>query len=134
MPDDTIFEETVFEYDVLKRRLREMAFLTRGLKIVLTDHRPEDGDVEKSFHYEGNQKFVTYLNRSSTPLYEDVIYCEGMVNNVQVEVAMQHNDSYTDNTYGFVNNITTPEGGTHIVGLEMRLQRPLMIMQEKINF
>ena len=108
MPDDTIFEETVFEYDVLKRRLREMAFLTRGLKIVLTDHRPEEGDVEKSFHYEGGIKeFVTYLNRSSTPLYEDVIYCEGMVNNVQVEVAMQHNDSYTDNTYGFVNNITT---------------------------
>ncbi len=124
MPDDTIFEETVFEYDVLKRRLREMAFLTRGLKIVLIDHRPEEGPVEKSFHYEGGIKeFVTYLNRSSNPLYEDVIYCEGIVNNVQVEVAMQHNDSYTDNTYGFVNNITTPEGGTHIVGFRNALTK-----------
>ena len=96
-------------YDILKQRLREMAFLTKGLRIVLKDER-EDSKKEKTFHYEGGIKeFVTYLNRSSTPLYEDVIYCEGMVNNVQVEVAMQHNDSYTDNTYGFVNNITTPE-------------------------
>ena len=93
-----------------------MAFLTKGLKIVLKDDREEE-PKERTFHYEGGIKeFVTYLNRSATPLYEQIIYCEGMVNNVSVEVAMQHNDSYSDNTYGFVNNITTPEGGTHVVG------------------
>ena len=118
LPDDTIFEETIFEYDVLKQRFREMAFLTKGLKIILTDDREEEPRV-KTFHYEGGIKeFVTYLNRSKTALYEEVIYCEGLVNNVQVEVAMQHNDSYSDNTYGFVNNITTPEGGTHIAGFK----------------
>ena len=122
MPDDTIFEETVFDYNVLKQRFREMAFLTRGLKIVLRDERPEDGPAERTFHYEGGIKeFVTYLNRSKTALYEDIIYCEGIVNNVSVEVAMQHNDSYSDNTYGFVNNITTPEGGTHVVGFRNAL-------------
>ena len=118
LPDDTIFEETIFEYDILKQRFREMAFLTKGLKIILTDDREEE-PREKTFHYEGGIKeFVTYLNRSKTALYEEVIYCEGLVNNVQVEVAMQHNDSYSDNTYGFVNNITTPEGGTHIAGFK----------------
>ena len=116
LPDDTIFEDTVFDYDVLKQRFREMAFLTAGLKIVLRDEREEE-PIEKQFYYEGGIKeFVTYLNRSKTALYEDVIYCEGNINNVAVEVAMQHNDSYNDNSYGFVNNITTPEGGTHIVG------------------
>ena len=124
MPDDTIFEETVFDYDVLKQRFREMAFLTAGLKITLTDERPENGILEKTFHYEGGIKeFVSYLNRSKTPLYEDIIYCEGLVNGVSVEVAMQHNDSYSDNTYGFVNNITTPEGGTHIVGFRNALTK-----------
>ncbi len=124
MPDDTIFEETVFDYDMLKQRFREMAFLTRGLKIILRDERPEDGAAERTFHYEGGIKeFVTYLNRSKTALYEDIIYCEGMVNNVSVEVAMQHNDSYSDNTYGFVNNITTPEGGTHVVGFRNALTK-----------
>ncbi len=124
MPDDTIFEETVFDYDVLKQRFREMAFLTRGLKIVLKDERHEDGVLEKVFHYEGGIKeFVSYLNRSKTALYEDIIYCEGNVNNVSVEVAMQHNDSYSDNTYGFVNNITTPEGGTHVVGFRNALTK-----------
>ena len=99
LPDDTIFEETVFEYDILKQRFREMAFLTAGLKIVLRDEREEEA-VEKTFHYEGGIKeFVAYLNKSKTPLYEDIIYCEGNVNNVEVEVAMQHNDSYSDNTY-----------------------------------
>ena len=123
-PDSSIFEETEFDYDVLKQRFREMAFLTRGLKIVLRDDRPEDEPVEKIFHYEGGIKqFVEYLNRSKTPLYEDIIYCEGMVNGVAVEVAMQHNDSYSDNTYGFVNNITTPEGGTHIVGFRNALTK-----------
>ena len=123
LPDDTIFEETVFEYDILKQRVREMAFLTAGLKIVLRDEREEEA-VEKTFHYEGGIKeFVAYLNKSKTPLYEDIIYCEGNVNNVEVEVAMQHNDSYSDNTYGFVNNITTPEGGTHIVGFRNALTK-----------
>ena len=116
LPDDTIFGTTIFDFNVLKQRFREMAFLTKGLKIVLKDDREEE-PKERTFHYEGGIKeFVTYLNRSATPLYEQIIYCEGMVNNVSVEVAMQHNDSYSDNTYGFVNNITTPEGGTHVVG------------------
>ena len=116
LPDDTIFETTIFDFNVLKQRFREMAFLTKGLKIVLKDDREEE-PKERTFHYEGGIKeFVTYLNRSATPLYEQIIYCEGMVNNVSVEVAMQLNDSYSDNTYGFVNNITTPEGGTHVVG------------------
>ena len=124
MPDDTIFEETVFDYDVLKQRFREMAFLTAGLRITLTDERPEDGIREKTFHYEGGiREFVSYLNRSKTPLYEDIIYCEGLVNGVAVEVAMQHNDAYTENTYGFVNNITTPEGGTHIMGFRNALTK-----------
>ena len=116
LPDDTIFEETVFEYDILKQRFREMAFLTKGLRISLTDLRGEE-DKEEVFHYEGGIKeFVEYLNKSKTPLYDNIIYCEGVKDNVMVEVAMQHNDSFTDNTYGFVNNITTPEGGTHVVG------------------
>ena len=102
LPDDTIFEETVFEYDILKQRFREMAFLTAGLKIVLRDERGEEA-VEKTFHYEGGIKeFVAYLNKSKTPLYEDIIYCEGNVNNVAVEVAMQHNDSYSDNTLSLI--------------------------------
>ncbi len=116
LPDDTIFEELVFDYDTLKTRLRETAFLTKGLRIVLTDERGEE-KKSKTFHYEGGIKeFVQYLNRSKTPLYSDIIYCEGEVNGVLVEVAIQHNDSYIENTYGFVNNINTPEGGTHIVG------------------
>ena len=123
MPDDTIFEETVFDYNILKQRFREMAFLTKGLKIVLRDEREEEL-IERTFHYEGGIKeFVTYLNKSKEALYDDVIYCEGMVNNVQVEVAMQHNDSYNETTYGFVNNITTPEGGTHIMGFRNALTK-----------
>ncbi|MDO4678787.1 MAG: DNA topoisomerase (ATP-hydrolyzing) subunit B [Eubacteriales bacterium] len=116
LPDKEIFEETVYDYDVLKQRLREMAFLTKGLKIVLKDAR-EDMEREKTFHYEGGiREFVSYLNRSKEPLYPEIIYCEGEMNGVAVEVAMQHNDSYTENSYGFVNNINTPEGGTHITG------------------
>lgn len=123
LPDDTIFETTAFEYNILKQRFREMAFLTAGLKITLRDER-EESFVEKTFHYEGGIKeFVQYLNRSTTPLYNDIIYCEGNVNNVAVEVAMQHNDSYNENSYGFVNNITTPEGGTHIVGFRNALTK-----------
>ena len=117
LPDDTIFEETVYDYNVLKQRLREMAFLTKNLKIVLRDLRPEDGAIEKTFHYEGGiREFVSYLNKSKTALYEDVLYFEGKKDNVYVEVAMQHNDSYTESAYSFVNNINTPEGGTHLAG------------------
>ena len=123
LPDGEIFETTIFDYSILQQRFREMAFLTKGLKIVLRDERPQE-PIEKIFHYEGGIKeFVEYLNRSTTPLYEQIIYCEGIVNNVSVEVAMQHNDSYNENSYGFVNNITTPEGGTHIVGFRNALTK-----------
>ena len=123
LPDDTMFEETVYDYDVLKTRLRETAFLTKGLRIVLRDLRT-DPVVEKAFHYEGGIKeFVSYLNKSKTALYPDIIYCDGERDGVLVEVAMQHNDSYQENTYGFVNNITTPEGGTHIVGFRNALTK-----------
>ena len=116
LPDSEVFEETVYDYDILKQRLREMAFLTKGLKIILKDSR-EGMEREKTFHYEGGiREFVSYLNRSKEALYPEIIYCEGQQNGVSVEVAMQHNDSYTENCYGFVNNINTPEGGTHIVG------------------
>ncbi len=122
LPDGTIFEETVFDYGVLKQRLREMAFLTKNLRIQLKDDREEKR--EDSFHYEGGiREFVSYLNRSNQPLYEQIIYCEGTRDDVYVEVAMQHNDSYTESTYGFVNNITTPEGGTHIVGFRNALTK-----------
>ena len=116
LPDKEIFEETVFEFNILKTRLREMAFLTKGLRIVLKDLREEE-IREKEFHYEGGIKeFVEYLNHSKTALYEDIIYCEGMKDDVYVEVAFQHNDAYTENVYSFVNNINTPEGGTHLTG------------------
>ena len=123
LPDKEIFEETVYDYDILKQRLREMAFLTKGLRIILRDER-EDSKKEKTFHYEGGiREFVTYLNRSKESLYPEVIYCEGEKDGVAVEVAMQHNDSYTENSYGFVNNINTPEGGTHIVGFRNALTK-----------
>ena len=123
LPDKEIFEETIYDYDILKQRLREMAFLTKGLRIVLKDTR-EDQEKEKAFHYEGGiREFVTYLNRSKEALYPEVIYCEGEKDGVMVEVAMQHNDSYTENSYGFVNNINTPEGGTHIVGFRNALTK-----------
>ena len=122
-PDAEIFDDTIFDYDTLKQRFREMAFLTKGLRIVLRDWRGEELH-EHTFHYEGGIKeFVTYLNKSKTPLYEQIIYCEGTKDGVAVEVAMQHNDSYSDNTYGFVNNITTPEGGTHVEGFRTALTK-----------
>ncbi len=122
-PDGSIFEEIVYDYDTLKRRLREMAFLTKGIKIRLIDERSGQ-EQDKTFHYEGGIKeFVTYLNRSKEALYHDVIYCEGEKNGVYVEVAMQHNDSYNDATYSFVNNITTPEGGTHLAGFRNALTK-----------
>ena len=127
LPDAEIFETIEFDYDTLKQRFREMAFLTKGLRISLADERQEDeeGKIKShSFCYEGGIKeFVQYLNKSKTPLYEDIIYCEGEKDGVMVEVALQHNDSYTENTYGFVNNITTPEGGTHIVGFRNALTK-----------
>ena len=122
-PDAEIFDDIIFDYDTLKQRFREMAFLTKGLRIVLRDWRGEELH-EHTFHYEGGIKeFVTYLNKSKTPLYDQVIYCEGFKDGVAVEVAMQHNDSYSDNTYGFVNNITTPEGGTHVEGFRTALTK-----------
>ena len=123
LPDDTIFEETVFDFNVLKQRLREMAFLTKNLKIVLRDKRQEEMTA-LTFHYEGGIKeYVEYLNKSHTPLYPDVIYAEGQKGDVYVEVAMQHNDSYNEGLYSFVNNITTPEGGTHLVGYKNALTK-----------
>ena len=117
LPDKTIFEKTEFDYNILKQRMREIAFLTKNLKITLRDLRLEEGMVEKTFHYEGGiREFVTYLNKSKTVLYEDVLYFEGEKDNVYVEVAMQHNDSYTESVYSFANNINTLEGGTHLMG------------------
>ncbi len=122
LPDDQIFEETVYDYNILKTRLRETAFLTKGLKIILRDDREEK--VEKTFHYEGGIKeFVTYLNKGKTPLYDSVIYCEGQHGDVHVEVSLQHNDGYTENVYSFVNNIVTPEGGTHLEGFKRALTK-----------
>lgn len=116
LPDKEIFETTVFDYNVVKQRLREMAFLTKGLRISLTDRRA-DPEKSESFHYEGGIKeYIEYLNRSTNPLYDKVIYCEGVRGDIQVEVAFQHNDEYNDNCYTFVNNINTPEGGTHLTG------------------
>ena len=135
LPDKEIFEETIFDYDVLKQRLREMAFLTKGLKIVLRDKRENKEDtpdteiiktagVVKEFHYEGGIKeYVEYLNKSKTALYPDIIYCEGTRDQVYVEVAMQHNDGYNEGCYSFVNNITTPEGGTHLAGFKNALTK-----------
>lgn len=123
LPDKSIFEETIFDFDTLRQRLREMAFLTKGLKISLIDHRLEEPKI-RSFHYEGGIKeYVSYLNKNKDALYSDVIYCEGQRNDIYVEVAMQHNDSYTEGTYSFVNNITTPEGGTHLTGFRNALTK-----------
>ena len=123
LPDPTIFEETVFDFSVLKQRLREMAFLTKGLKIVLKDKRPEE-NVALTFHYEGGiREYVEYLNKSKEVLYPQVIYCEGKKGDVVVEVALQHNDSYNEGVYSLVNNITTPEGGTHLAGFRSALTK-----------
>ncbi|MEE1517133.1 MAG: DNA topoisomerase subunit B, partial [Lachnospiraceae bacterium] len=122
LPDPEIFEDTVYDYNILKTRLRETAFLTKGIKIILRDDREEK--IEKTFHYEGGIKeFVTYLNKGKTPLYDSVIYCEGTHNDVYVEVSLQHNDGYTENVYSFVNNIVTPEGGTHLEGFKRALTK-----------
>jgi len=123
LPDDTVFEEAVFDFDTLKQRLRETAFLTKDLKISLRDDRT-DPAVEKVFHYAGGIKeFVEYLNKSKESLYQDIIYCEGQKDGVYVEVAMQHNDSFNDATFSFVNNIITPEGGTHLAGFRNALTK-----------
>lgn len=132
LPDKEIFEETVYDYDTLKQRLREMAFLTKGLKIILRDERDAEGGTEKEpkeirqeeFHYEGGiREYIEYLNRSTEPLYETIIYCEGQKEDVYVEVAMQHNNGYNESCYSFVNNITTPEGGTHLTGFKNALTK-----------
>ena len=123
LPDKEIFEETVFDFEVLRERLREIAFLTKGLKITLADKRQQEPKI-RTFHYEGGIKeYVEYLNKSQNPLYEDIIYCEGQRKDIYVEVAMQHNDSYQDSTYSFVNNIITPEGGTHLAGFKNALTK-----------
>ncbi len=125
LPDDTIFETTIFDYNTLKSRLREMAFLTKNLKIVLKDKRGEEEKVN-TFHYEGGIKeYVEYLNKNKDPLYEETIYCEGERGSTYVEVALQHNNSYQEGMYSFVNNITTPEGGTHLVGFKAAFTKTL---------
>ncbi len=123
LPDKEIFEETIFDFDILKNRLREMAFLTKGIRVRLTDRRNEELKTLE-FHYEGGIKeYVTYLNAQKDPLYEQIIYCEGNKNDVYVEVAMQHNEGFNENCYSFVNNIITPEGGTHLVGFKNALTK-----------
>ncbi len=123
LPDNEIFEETVYDYEILKQRLREMAFLTKGIKIILRDLREEEVN-EKTFHYEGGIiEYVQYLNRHKDPLYRDIIYCEGKKDEVYVEVALQHNGTYVEGCYSFVNNITTPEGGTHMIGFRNALTK-----------
>ena len=123
LPDEEIFEDTVFDYATIKQRLREMAFLTKGLRISLTDKREEDKKTD-SFHYEGGiMEYVSYLNKNQTVLYDKIIYCEGKKGTVQVEVALQHNDGYNEGCYSFVNNINTPEGGTHLTGFRNALTK-----------
>ena len=123
LPDKEIFEETVYDFDILKERLREMAFLTKGIKIMLIDERPEER-VERIFHYEGGLKeYIQFLNKSKQCLYEDIIYCEGKKDDVYVEVALQHNDTYNETCYSLVNNINTPEGGTHMTGFRNALTK-----------
>ncbi len=122
-PDPEIFEETVYDYEILKQRLREMAFLTKNIKIILRDKR-NDQDIERTFHYEGGIiEYVAYLNRHKNPLYDNIIYCEGRKEDVYVEVAFQHNNTYNEGIYSFVNNITTPEGGTHLAGFKNALTK-----------
>ncbi len=134
LPDNTIFEETIFEYDTLKQRLREMAFLTKGLKIILRDKR-EENEVVKDFHYEGGIKeYVQYLNKHKEKLYPEIIYCEGTKDKVYVEVAMQHNDSYAESCYSFVNNITTPEGGTHYTGFKNAITKTFNDYARKMKY
>lgn len=140
LPDKDIFEETVFDYDILKQRLREMAFLTKGLKIILRDLRSEEGEEAtepkvKEFHYEGGIKeYVQYLNNHKKYLYPEIIYCEGTRDSVYVEVALQHNDSYTESCYSFVNNITTPEGGTHYTGFKNAITKTFNDFARKMKY
>lgn len=132
-PDKTIFEDTEYIMTFWKKDFSEMAFLTKGIKISLKDLRGEEV-VENMYHYEGGIKeFVAYLNHSRETLYEDIIYCEGVKDNISVEVAMQHNDSYTENTYSFVNNINTPEGGTHVEGFKRALTKIINDYARKNN-
>ena len=134
LPDSEIFEETVYEYDILKQRLREMAFLTKNLKIILRDYREEEVK-EREFHYAGGIKeYVQYLNRHKGPIYPDIIYCEGQRDEVYVEVALQHNSSYNEGSYSFVNNITTPEGGTHLIGYKNAITKTFNDYARSLKF
>ena len=124
LPDPEIFEDTVYDYDTLKKRMREMAFLTKGLRITLTDKREDAGHHSESFFYEGGIKeYVRFLNEGTKPLYEKIMYFEGKSDDIYVEVAMQHNDSYNEMVYGYVNNINTPEGGMHVEGFKRAITR-----------
>ncbi len=124
-PDAEIFEETTFEYKILEQRLKETAFLTKALKINLVDER-EGQEKDKTFHYEGGIKeFVAHLNKHKTPIYDEIFYCEGEKDGIAVEVAFQHNDSYVENLFSFVNNINTPEGGTHLSGFRTAITKNL---------
>ena len=134
LPDDEIFDEVVFDFEVLKNRLRETAFLTKGLWIELEDLRP--GQEQKEvFHYEGGiREFVAYSNQNKEPLYDKIMYAEGMRDDVYVEVAFQHNDSYNENMFTFVNNVNTPEGGTHLAGFRMAFTQVLNDYARKNGF
>jgi DNA gyrase subunit B len=133
-PDYKIFEDLEYDFDTLKQRLQEMAFLTRGLKIILEDKR-EDKEKAKEFHYEGGIKeFVAYRNRNKNKQYEEIMYAEGEKDGVMVEVALQHNDSYVENIFSFVNNINTPEGGTHLSGFKTALTKTLNDYARKNKF
>ncbi len=134
LPDKEIFEETVYDYDILKQRLREMAFLTKNIKIILRDKR-ESEVKEREFHYAGGiREYVEYLNRHKDPLYPEIIYCEGTKDNVYVEVALQHNSTYTEGCYSFVNNITTPEGGTHLAGFKNAITKTFNDYSRSMKF
>lgn len=134
LPDATIFEETIFDFDIIKSRMREMAFLTKGVKINLYDKR-QDQETSRHFHYEGGiREYVGYLNKSKTTLYPEIIYCEGQKESVYVEVAMQHNDTYNEGCYSFVNNITTPEGGTHYTGFKNAITKTFNAYARQMKF
>ena len=133
-PDPDIFDTDVYDYETLKVRVRELAFLNRGLKITLRDDRDDEDTTGDSFHYEGGiSEYVRFLNQNKTPIHEDIIHLQGEEDGVFFEVAMQYNDGYTDNIYSFVNNINTHDGGTHEEGVRRALTRVINNYARKIN-